>query len=158
MLQYNIGWFAIGRDWWTIVWSSPDNKTTHVSTPSNFRGVIYRLESVSLTTIVAAAVPVGFMAGNAGGPAVAVATGPAVAIVGSAISDVLFDKETTDGFKEHILRQVDQNRCTKITVNQDTTITFDCASATSHTVLSAQEYTPGCLGLGESEPQSGTHI
>lgn len=157
-VRYNTGPLTTGRDWWAIIWNSADGKTFYVSDPQNFRQVVDWLERIMSTVMAAAPAPIGFVTGSAGGLMPAVAGTAAAAVIGSAISDLLFNKEDTAGFKQHILREDDECACTMITINSDRTITFTSVSGTSNTVTSAEKYFSGYLGLGESETKSGTRL
>ena len=93
-VQFNTGSFTTGRDWWLVVAVAEDG-AVFFSSPENFRGVIDSLEQVAPAL---AGVAADMATGN---PVVGIAVEEAIRA-----SDV-FNTATTDGFKQHILREED---------------------------------------------------
>lgn len=134
-VEYNTGAFTTGRDWWVVTWFSPDMKTLYYSDPNNFRGIIDGLENLGPDVIAAVAGAIAGLAGSLSGPgAVAAAAGAAAAA--KVVTTGLFNSEGTDGFKQHILREEDEDSVTEIVVNGDRSITFKSNSGNSDTVTS----------------------
>ncbi|KAM5345152.1 hypothetical protein ACJ41O_011014 [Fusarium nematophilum] len=133
-VEYNTGAFTTGRDWWYVCWFSPDMSTFYYSDPENFRDFIDCLENIAPDAIAAAA---GAMAVVGSGGSAAAAAAATAAVAKSATS-VLFNEETTAGFKQHILRSEDEDEVTEIVINDDNTITFKSKSGDSETVVTSE--------------------
>lgn len=136
-VEYNTGAFTTGRDWWVITWFSEDLQTLYYSDPNNFRDIIDALENLAPDTIAAVAGAIAGLGGSWTGPgAVAAAAGAAALAKGT--TTALFNSESTDGFKQHILREEDEDALTEIVINADRTITFRSNSGNSDTVSSSK--------------------
>ncbi|CAM1503620.1 Fc.00g012110.m01.CDS01 [Cosmosporella sp. VM-42] len=134
-VEYNTGAFTTGRDWWVLTWYNLDMTTLYYSDPDNFRGIIDSLEEIAPDSIAAAAGAIAGLAGSLTGPG-AVAAAVGAAAVAKTTTSALFNSEATDGFKQHILREEDEDALTEIVINSDRTITFKSNSGNSDTVSS----------------------
>ena len=134
-VEYNTGAFTTGRDWWVVTWYNPEMTTLYYSDPENFRGIIDSLENIAPDAIAAAAGAIAGLAGSLSGPG-AVAAAVGAAAVAKTTTSALFNSESTDGFKQHILREEDEDAFTEIVINGDRTITFKSNSGNSDTVSS----------------------
>lgn len=137
LVEYNTGAFTTGRDWWAVTWYSPDMKTIHYSDPNNFRGIIDWLENIAPDTISAAAAAAAGLVMIESGPGAVVAA-KAAAEAAKATTEGLFNSESTEGFKQHILRTEDENVTTEIIINSDLSITFKSNSGDSNTGSSSK--------------------
>ncbi|SPO04678.1 uncharacterized protein DNG_07363 [Cephalotrichum gorgonifer] len=136
-VEYNTGAFTTGRDWWVVTFYSPDMETLYYSDPANFRGIFDSLEEVAPDMISAAAGAIAGLAGSLSGPG-AVGAAVAAAAAAKATTASLFNSEGTEGFKQHILREEDEDALTEIVINADRTITFKSNSGNSDTVTSSK--------------------
>jgi len=130
-VQYNTGAFTTGRDWWLVSWYSADYKTRYYSAPNNFRAGFDSLEQVAgpgLFDVISAAQTAASSAGTVVKVAATVATNVAAATVSGA-----FNGESTDGFKQHILRGEDANRVTEVALHADGSVHWRSASGNSAT-------------------------
>ena len=135
-VQYKTGWFTTGRDWWLVSWYSADYQTRYCSTPNNFRAGIDSLEQNAgpvFFTAVSAAQKVSSYVG-----AVVEAATTAVSTVASVTGPEAFSEETTDGFKQHILRDEDANRVTEVALHADGSVHLRSASCNSATGWSSR--------------------
>lgn len=99
-VEYNTGFGTTGRDWWVVTWKFKGDDTVYLTTPQNFRGLIDGVEK----GLTQALPEIGKAAGAAvGGEAGAAIGGPAAEKVGM----LFLNTESTDGFKQHILRDED---------------------------------------------------
>lgn len=126
-VAYKIGFLSVGMDWWRIQWRSPNNSTLYYSDPSNFRSVLDFVESHAN-----------------------------MALVGDAVSDFFFNKESMEGFKDYLLRRSDSNdRCTRIVVGGGDAVYFFSPSGASSTVVSSEDLRPGCQAASEMDWRKG---
>jgi hypothetical protein len=123
IVNYNTGFFTTGRDWWFVSWKA--NDSLYVTRPSNFRGTIDAIEReiIDKGTSLAALPP----------DTSALARKAAV----EAFLQIL-NKAKTEGFKQHILRQEDENEVTKIWIYDDSVV-FSSPSGTSKTQFVKKE-------------------
>ncbi|GKT51849.1 uncharacterized protein ColSpa_12030 [Colletotrichum spaethianum] len=135
-VEYNTGAFTTGRDWWTVTWYSPDMRTRYYSDPENFRDIIDAMESVAPSLLKKAATTLAGLS-SLTGPGL-IAARIVAKEVAAATSDALFNSESTDGFKQHILRSEDEDALTEIVINNDNTITFKSNSGNSETAVSEE--------------------
>lgn len=127
-VRYNTGFGTTGRDWWVITWYSDDYTRRYCSNPENFRETIDILEEVAPSVL-------SYAAGKAAkDPSVT----KAAETVAEETSKLLFNTESTAGFKQHILRTSDQNGDVSITLNDDESIVIRSPSGTSETRYSAK--------------------
>jgi hypothetical protein len=99
-VDYTTGFLTTGRDWWLVTWKFKGENMVHFTDPQNFRGIVDALEKAALAGLPEA--------GKAAGGAVA--GKPGAAIGGPAaerIGTLFLNNESTDGFKQHILRDED---------------------------------------------------
>lgn len=132
-VNYNTGWSTTGKDWWLIVWYSKDLKTRWYSNANNYRAIFDKLEEISPAAIRYAATGLAALLTSGTGPG-AVMAGAAANRLASSTTDRLFNSESTDGFKQHMLRVEDAGKLTEIVINRDKTITFKSRSGMSETV------------------------
>lgn len=138
-VEYNTGALTLGRDWWFITYhrkqagsKRPNELLMWYSDPTNFRNIIDFLEQAAPVLIKTA-----IKAAKGSNPAL-LPVAKAAQIVSKAMCDILFNEETTSGFKQHILRDEDAGKTTLIIINADNTITFKSPSGNSETVTSTK--------------------
>lgn len=136
-VEYNTGPLTTGRDWWLLTWYSQDLKRQYYTHPNNFRGVFDALDKVAPSIIQAAVGSAVALVTSESGPVAAGAAAVAVALA-KETTDQIFNSESTDGFKQHILRKEDQNAVTRIVINEDGTVDFYSRSGTSTTVYTSK--------------------
>ncbi|HCN47047.1 MAG TPA: hypothetical protein DIT18_16490 [Pseudomonas sp.] len=131
-VDYNIGTFTSGKDWWLVTWVTDDGKG-HITSPNNFRDIIDKLEGISgqvigpLVTLTAAGAAIA--TGGAATPAaIAAAT-----LFATVVINVMTNNESTAGFKQHILREEDSGE--NIIEIHDEKVVFKSRSGDSETVL-----------------------
>ena len=136
-VEYNTGDLTTGRDWWLVTYHRQRADSTRknqvklwYSDPVNFRDLIDLLEKVAPSMIKAA-----INAAKGSNPALLPAA-KAAQIAAKQLCKVLFNSESTAGYKQHILTDADFKRVTFIVINADDTITFKSVSGTSNTVTS----------------------
>lgn len=141
-VEYNTGLLTTGVNWWLVSWYSADMKTRYFSSPNNFRKQIDWAEGIAPDTISAAAGAIAGILTVEAGPAAVVAAATAAGTVAKATTSAIFNSESTAGFKQHILREVDQGRTVKIIINQDRTIEIASTAllleGNSHTVWTSE--------------------
>ncbi|KAJ4351801.1 uncharacterized protein N0V89_007145 [Didymosphaeria variabile] len=138
-VEYNTGAFTTGRDWWLITYhrerADAERKNElkmWYSDPSNFRSIIDTLEKAA-PAIIKTAINVAKGSNPAYLPAA-----KAAQIVAKQMNKLLFNSESTAGFKQHILRSEDERKVTIITIHGDNTISFQSESGNSKTVTSTK--------------------
>lgn len=138
-VEYTTGFLTTGRDWWLVTWYSPDMKTQYYSDPVNFRNIIDALEKVApaLVKVTMKTVAAGMVA--EAGPGAVLAAKAAAKQLAKVTNEALFNTESTDGFKQHILRGEDANKLTEIVINKDRSITFKSKSGNSDTGTSSRK-------------------
>lgn len=129
-VEYSTGLLTTGRDWWAVTWEYSGEERVYYTSPVNFRGLIDWLESAG-SVVIQAALAAAAAAESAG---TATAAGAAA---GAAITSMLLNSESTDGFKQHILRDEDAGQVTSIVINADNTVEWRSPSGTSSTGSSA---------------------
>lgn len=125
-VKYNTGFLTTGVDWWVIMFAD-EKGNVYYSDPNNFRGIIDFFEK-ALTVA----------SGVIGGIALADPE-PATKAAGLAISgaaNILFNSESTSGFKRHMLTDEDENKDTYFIIKDNGEITITSPSGTSETVYS----------------------
>jgi hypothetical protein len=138
-VEYNTGAFTTGRDWWMVTYHR--EQTTSVrsnelkmwySDPENFRSIIDFLEK-------AAPAPIKTAINVAKGSNPQLLPAAKVAQIASKVMcKLMFNNESTAGFKQHILRFEDEERVRTIVINADNTIVFKSKSGNSNTVTSTK--------------------
>lgn len=138
-VEFNTGFLTTGRDWWFVTYhrkqsgsERPNELLMWYSDPTNFRSIIDFLEQAAPALIKTA-----INAAKGSNPALLPAAKVAQ-IASKAMCEVLFNKESTSGFKQHILRDEDAGEVTTIIINADNSITFKSPSGTSKTVTSTK--------------------
>lgn len=129
VVDYNTGFLTTGRDWWVVSWVTEDGKT-HVTNPKNLRGIIDFLEGIG-SKIAAPLASLATALSLAPEPVISKATGAAVAVT-SVVVGGFCNSESTNGFKQHILRSEDQDAPVKIILKRDKTV-FHSKSGQSET-------------------------
>jgi len=135
-VEYNTGFLTTGRDWWTVTWYSPDMKKYYYSAPENFRDIFDAVESVAPDVIISAAIALSALAT---GGAATVPAAAAAAAVSKATTNQLLNSEGTSGFKQHILREEDEEEITEIVINDDGSIVFKSKSGNSETGYNSKD-------------------
>ncbi|KJZ78236.1 hypothetical protein HIM_02274 [Hirsutella minnesotensis 3608] len=135
-VQYHTGFATTGVDWWVVAWVD-EHRTAHVSDPLNFRKIVDYLEkraprALSVTTLTLAG-----LISVSTAPVSAIVAAVAVAIATQEFTDVLFNSESTDGFKQHMLTADDAGALTEIIIHDQDAITFKSNSGESETVSRA---------------------
>ncbi|KAH8674815.1 hypothetical protein BGZ60DRAFT_404871 [Tricladium varicosporioides] len=138
-VEYNTGFLTTGRDWWVITWYSADMKTQYYSDPVNFRNIIDALEKVAPSVVKVAMKTVAAGMAAEAGPGAVVAAKNAAKVLAKVANEALFNTESTDGFKQHILRSEDAGKLTEIVINKDRSITFKSKSGNSDTGTSSRK-------------------
>jgi hypothetical protein len=77
------------------------------------------------------------LGGSFTGPG-AIAAATAAAVAAKAVTTAAFNDESTDGFKQHILREEDEGSLLEIVINDDATILIKSPSGESETVYSTK--------------------
>ncbi|KAF2470710.1 uncharacterized protein BDR25DRAFT_303728 [Lindgomyces ingoldianus] len=138
-VEYNTGAFTTGRDWWMVTYHSeqassvrPNELKMWYSDPENFRSIIDFLEKAAPALIKTA-----INAAKGSNPQLLPAA-KAAQIASKVMCKLMFNNESTAGFKQHILRSEDEGRVTTIVINADNTITFKSKSGNSNTVTSTK--------------------
>lgn len=136
---YTTGFLTTGRDWWVVTWYSADMKTQYYSDPVNFRNIIDALETVAPALVKATMKTVAAGMAAEAGPGAVLAAKAAAKQLAKITNEALFNTESTDGFKQHILRDDDANKLTEIVINKDRSITFKSKSGNSETNTSSRK-------------------
>ncbi|ORX90687.1 hypothetical protein BCR34DRAFT_501828 [Clohesyomyces aquaticus] len=138
-VEYNTGAFTTGRDWWMVTYHRensasvrPNEVKMWYSDPENFRSIIDFLEKAAPSLIKTA-----INVAKGSNPQLLPAA-KAAQIVSKVMCKLMFNDESTAGFKQHILRSEDEGKVTVITINKDDTITFKSVSGKSETVTSTR--------------------
>jgi hypothetical protein len=138
-VEYNTGAFTTGRDWWMVTYhrtqpgsERPNELKMWFSDPENFRNIIDFLEKAAPSLIKTA-----INVAKGSNPA-AIPAAKAAQIVSKVMCKLMFNDESTAGFKQHILRSEDEKVVTTIVINKDDTITFKSKSGNSETVTSTK--------------------
>ena len=132
-VRYNTGFGTTGRDWWRVIWAYEGESRMHYTNPDNFRGIIDGMEQAGQIVVPIAAAALAAGAGVVTGPGAAVAAA-AAATAGTMFAQAAMNDESTDGFKQHILRSDDANRTTTIHIRANGTVVFKSVSGDSETV------------------------
>ncbi|KAH7134999.1 hypothetical protein B0J11DRAFT_517310 [Dendryphion nanum] len=139
IVEYHTGFGTTGRDWWMVTYhreiASAVRKNEVMmwySDPQNFRSIIDFLEKIAPAAIKAA-----INAAKGTNPQLLPAAQVAH-IASKVMCKLMFNNESTDGFKQHILESEDANQITVIVINADNTITFKSKSGNSKTVTSTR--------------------
>ena len=128
-VDFNTGLLTTGRDWWVVTWVN-DKGDTYVTDPKNFRGIIDFLEKMGdklATPLATLAATFATKTSDARAKAVAAAVA-----VTSAVAAAFLNTEATDGFKQHILREEDKDRPTRIVIKKNE-VEFNSKSGISTT-------------------------
>ena len=128
-VEYNTGPFTTGRDWWVVSWEVEGDDGLYLTDPSNFRELFDAWDGI--------ADDASFVIGTIAGVFATAATGvPEFAEYGGTAATMLswlvFNKETTSGFKQHILRTEDEGKTTVITIREKEVL-FNSPSGESST-------------------------
>ena len=119
-VRYYTGFGTTGQDWWSVNWATAGAAgKMHYTDPNNFRGVVDSLElgaQISVPIIAATASAVAgtvCTAGTAGGCGPAAVAGTVAAGAGAtALTELMMNNESTEGFKKHVLRSSDSDATT----------------------------------------------
>ncbi|KAJ3495691.1 hypothetical protein NLG97_g3211 [Lecanicillium saksenae] len=130
--QYHTGITTTGRDWWLLTWFSEDLQWQYYTHPNNFRSVFDALDKAAPDAIDAVIGAAAALISSESGPVGAAAVTVAVALA-KEVADQVFNAETTDGFKQHILRSDDENYVTRIIVKDNGEVEFHSHSGVSTT-------------------------
>lgn len=133
-VDYTTGALTTGRDWWVVTWEYDGDNKVYLSDPKNLRGFVDFLEksgSVAIKAALAAAAAGVAAVGTFGAGTVAGAAGGAAA--GAVLTNLLFNKEGTSGFKQHILREEDAGKLTTIIIHSDNKVEWKSPSGSSAT-------------------------
>lgn len=105
--RYHTGVLTTGVDWWYVAWKKRGDNRVYYTYPNNFRNIIDKIEQVaqSLTKSNKAT---------------------------EAIGNLLFNSESTVGFKRHMLTAEDENKPTIIVIRNNT-VQFRSNSGNSST-------------------------
>jgi hypothetical protein len=100
VVEYNTGFGTTGRDWWVVSWKYQGDDAIYLTDPFNLRGPIDALEKATIKALPGAGTAAGGAIGGEPGAAIG---GPAADQIGK----LFLNTESTDGFKQHILRDED---------------------------------------------------
>jgi hypothetical protein len=128
-VEFNTGLLTTGRDWWVVTWVD-DKGHTYVTDPKNFRNIVDFLEKIGSEIAGPMAAIAAWVATGSPEPTTKVIAA-AVAIT-SAVAKQFLNTEGTDGYKQHILREEDKNRPTRIVIKGNE-VNFDSTSGSSTT-------------------------
>lgn len=129
-VEYRTGFGTTGRDWWLITWYNADMTVQYYSAPNNFRGIIDGLESIAPDAVeVAATAAAAVITAESGGTAQAAAA--VLVKAAKETTEKLVNAESTEGFKQHILRSEDAGKVTTITIGNG--VSFNSKSGVSNT-------------------------
>lgn len=138
-VEYNTGAFTTGRDWWLVTYhrsnpssTRPGSLKLRYTDPSNFRSIIDTLEQAA-PALIKTAINVAKGSNPAYLPAA-----KAAQVAAKAVNKLLFNEESTAGFKQHILRSEDEGKVTTVVIHADDTVTFESKSGDSETVTSSR--------------------
>jgi len=146
IVNYHTGFGTSGRDWWAISGHNdldpigPTSMSLWYSNPENFWNFIDALESVAPIAI-GAALKVAKLVQPQLAPIATVAN-----IVSKALCSAMLNNAKTDGYKQHILTEADENNKVLIQINNDGTINIKSPSGQSDTVYNTKIQQ---LGLSE---------
>lgn len=126
IVDYTTGAFTTGRDWWVVTWEYEGDNKVYFTDPKNLRGFMDWLEKVGNVAIKAA------LAAAAAAESAGTATA-AGASAGAVVTELLFNNESTSGFKQHILRDEDAGKVTKIIINKNNKVEWKSPSGKSKT-------------------------
>jgi hypothetical protein len=136
---YHTCFLCTGRDWWLLTYhpavpsaERPGQLQFRYTAPKNFRNIIDALERAAPGMIKAA---INLAKGS--NPA-ALPAAKAAQVVSKAMCKLLFNTESTDGFKQHILTDVDAGRVTTFVVQADGKVQIKSRSGSSETVTEAR--------------------
>lgn len=139
-VSYNTGIFTTGKDWWVVTWYDGTYERRYYSDPNNFRNVIDLLEKVAPAALkVAASLAAKYAAVKSGNPQHAKLFSKAAKKVAGLAADLLFNSESTDGFKQHILRSDDEGEFVSIYIYNNGAISIKSPSGTSDTVYKSEK-------------------
>ena len=130
--RYHTGLLTLGRDWWMLVWYT-NGTTLHHSGPQNFRALVDWMEGFGSEAVAAA---VGTLATlpHEWSATKSLAAAMTAAAIAKVTTEGLFNSETTDGFKQHILRAGDEAVDMAVYLTEGGTVIFRSASGKSWTV------------------------
>jgi len=137
-VEYNTGAFTTGRDWWLVTWYSEDMKTLYYSNPNNFRGLFDTLDRTAPEAVGAAASLATKILASPTGPVGSIAAGFVAGRAAKATTALLFNTESTEGYKGHTLFEEDANSETEIIIRDNNTIIFKSKSGVSETVYASK--------------------
>ncbi|KJZ73734.1 hypothetical protein HIM_06852 [Hirsutella minnesotensis 3608] len=148
-VEYNTGMFTTGTDWWRVAHVSDNATMLTYTDPVNFRAQIDWLERTLGEILPFTFWMVGAALGAASGAATAgTTTGPGTILggvsgytVGKVVTYAVANSETTDGFKQHILREDDANGENVIVIGDDY-VSFRSPSTTDDTGVTARIMIP----------------
>ena len=147
-VEYNTGFLTTGRDWWLVTWQYEGEHKLYFTNPNNFRNIIDTLEG-PIKVLVDTALDV------------LDEKVPGLGDAGKIIVDNVFNSESTDGLKQHILREEDAGKVTQIVINPDNTVEWVSQSGTSETVsgvygeIGTADFTGACgEGRAAGQPMS----
>lgn len=132
-VDYNTGFFTTGRDWWVVSWEYKGDNKVYFTDPPNLRGVVDLLEQVGDVAIK------GALAAASAAESAGTATA-AGAAAGSVITSLLFNTESTSGFKQHILRDEDAGKLTTIFIQGNNHVKWQSPSGISETCSSSKSF------------------
>ncbi|KJZ76003.1 hypothetical protein HIM_04459 [Hirsutella minnesotensis 3608] len=139
LVDYHTGFATTGQDWWFISWYNEDGTKLYYSSPNNFRGFIDVFEKAAptiLAQVSKTAAKAGAVAAGTG-PFGAILAGKAASTLAKATAKLVFNDESTVGFKKHYLTDKDNvahKGFVTITINKDMTMEIASPSGTSKTV------------------------
>lgn len=125
-VDYTTGFLTTGRDWWVVSWEYEGDGNVYFTDPNNLRSLMDFLEKAGMVAIKAA------LAAAAAAESAGQATA-AGSEAGAIITDMLFNTESTSGFKQHILRDEDAGKLTTIVIHRDNTVEWISPSGKSTT-------------------------
>ena len=155
-VEYHTGFLTTGRDWWVVTWQYEGDNKLYFTDPQNMRGFLDKLETTTIKGIELGLSIAASKAVDEVKSATASLDIPdelkktvkedapelvkeGIESAGKVFTDALFNRASTEGFKQHILREEDANKLTKIIIHENNTVEFKSSSGTSETGSSYHE-------------------
>ena len=140
-VRYNTGFGTSGKDWWLVVWGYQGDARVYFTAPNNFRDFIDGMEQAGQIVLPVTIAAVSAVACMKCGPLAAAAAAAAFA-AGEKIALATMNNESTNGFKQHILRSEDSNGVVSIFLFGNGRVRIESKSGRSDTIYEFQNVKP----------------
>lgn len=154
-VRYNTGFGTTGKDWWLVSWTvelSGQAVMQYTTAPNNFRDIIDVAEKATIKGLPIASSVVS-VASVGAGPATSLAIAGG-SIIANELVNRTMNTTSTDGFKQHILRDEDANQWTEIIIYGGNRVVFKSPSGKSETVSKSQAFKFDIQGSVPAQTQS----